>query len=424
VARLEEIPPGSRAIVTRLIDARLLVADRRSGADIVDVAHESLLRQWPALTEWLKADTADLQSVDAVDRAAGEWARNGQNDAWLDHRAERLRAAERVSMRPDFRKRLGDAGLAYIEACRRREAAERRKKALAYSLVGCLSLAVLGGLAAMKYRQPLQDRLFWLRSVHALTAEKERALKPLDRFSECGDCPAMVVVPTGSNTIGSTVRPDEQPPHTVTISRAFAVGRYEVTFTEWDACATNGGCPAGRDQGWGRNTQPVINVSWSDAQRYVAWLNRVTGAHYRLLSEAQWEYAARANSRTYFSFGNDDAQLDKYAWFAANAAGSAEIERHAHPVGQKIANAFGLFDTQGNVSEWVEDCYHATYQGAPADGSPWTTDNCLRHVIRGGSFLQNARQLRTASRDWHEDKGSYDLGFRVARELNDLNSRQ
>ena len=424
VARLEEIPSGSRAIVARLIDARLLVADRRSGADIVDVAHESLLRQWPALTEWLKADAADLQTVDAVERAAGEWARNGRDDAWLDHRAERLRAAERVSTRPDFRKRLGDDGLAYIEACRRRETAERRKKVLAYSLVGCLSLAVLGGLAAFKYQRQLQEQLYWLRHVHTLTAEQERALKPLGRFSECGDCPEMVVVPAGSVTMGSPVRPDEQPPHMITISKAFAVSRFEVTFAEWDACAANGGCPAGiRDQGWGRGTQPVINVSWKDAQQYVAWLNRVTGAHYQLLSEAQWEYAARAGSRTYFSYGNDDAQLDKYAWFAADAAGPTDVERHSHPVGQKMANAFGLFDTQGNASEWVEDCYHENYQGAPSDGSPWTTANCLRHVIRGGSFLQNARQLRTASRDWHEDKGSYDLGFRVARRLNDLNSR-
>lgn len=424
VARIEEIPTGSRAMVTRLVDARLLVADRRLDADVVDVAHESLLRQWPALMEWLKADAADLQSVDAIERAAGEWTRNGRTDAWLDHRAERLRAAERVSTRPDFRKRLGDDGLAYIEACRRRETAERRKRALVYTLVGCLSMAVLGGFAAAKYRQQLQDQIYWLRSVHALTAEQEHALKPRGRFSECGDCPEMVVVPSGSATMGSLVRPDEQPPHMITISHAFAVGRFELTFKEWNACAANGGCPEGiKDQGWKGDTQPVINVSWANAQQYVAWLNRVTGAHYQLLSEAQWEYAARAGSRTYFSFGNDDAQLDKYAWFAANAAGSADVERHPHPVGQKIANAFGLFDMQGNVAEWVEDCYHDNYQGAPSDGSPWTTDNCLRHVVRGGSFLQNARQLRTASRDWRNDKGAYDLGFRVARQLNYLNSR-
>ena len=424
VARIEEIPTGSRAMVTRLVDARLLVADRRLDADVVDVAHESLLRQWPALMEWLKADAADLQSVDAIERAAGEWTRNGRTDAWLDHRAERLRAAERVSTRPDFRKRLGDDGLAYIEACRRRETAERRKRALVYTLVGCLSMAVLGGFAAAKYRQQLQDQIYWLRSVHALTAEQEHALKPRGRFSECGDCPEMVVVPSGSATMGSLVRPDEQPLHMITISHAFAVGRFELTFKEWNACAANGGCPEGiKDQGWKGDTQPVINVSWANAQQYVAWLNRVTGAHYQLLSEAQWEYAARAGSRTYFSFGNDDAQLDKYAWFAANAAGSADVERHPHPVGQKIANAFGLFDMQGNVAEWVEDCYHDNYQGAPSDGSPWTTDNCLRHVVRGGSFLQNARQLRTASRDWRNDKGAYDLGFRVARQLNYLNSR-
>ena len=128
VARIEEIPPGSRAIVARLVDSRLLVADRRFGTDIVDVAHESLLRQWPALTEWLKADAADLQLVDAVERAAGEWTRNGRHDAWLDHRAERLRSAERVATQPDFRKRLGDDGVDYIAACRRRETTERQQE--------------------------------------------------------------------------------------------------------------------------------------------------------------------------------------------------------------------------------------------------------------------------------------------------------
>ena len=123
--------------------------------------------------------------IGRYDRARrSEWARNGRNDAWLDHRAERLRAAERVSTRPDFRKRLGYDGLAYIDACRRRETAERRKKVLAYTLVGCLSLVVLGGLAALKYQRQLQDQLYWLRHVHTLTAEQEHALKPLGWFSE------------------------------------------------------------------------------------------------------------------------------------------------------------------------------------------------------------------------------------------------
>jgi hypothetical protein len=128
VARLDEIPEASRAIVERLVDTRLLVADRRAGVDVIEAAHESLLRQWPALTAWLDADAADLKLVEGVERAAGEWARNARLEAWLDHRADRLRAAERLVARDDFRNRLGEEGAAYLAACWAREEAERREK--------------------------------------------------------------------------------------------------------------------------------------------------------------------------------------------------------------------------------------------------------------------------------------------------------
>jgi hypothetical protein len=121
MARINEIPEGSRAIVERLVEARLLVSDRRSGFDVIEVAHESLLRQWPALTAWLQADADDLKIVEGIERAVSEWARNGRNDTWLDHRAERLTAAERIARREDFRRRLGEDGDAYLSVCRARE---------------------------------------------------------------------------------------------------------------------------------------------------------------------------------------------------------------------------------------------------------------------------------------------------------------
>ena len=127
LARRDEIPEGSRAIVERLVEERLLVADRRSGVDVIEIAHESLLRQWPALTGWLEADAEDLKVIDVVERAAAEWARNGRHEAWLDHRAERLAAADRLALRDDFRKRLGAEGADYVAACRAREEAERKE---------------------------------------------------------------------------------------------------------------------------------------------------------------------------------------------------------------------------------------------------------------------------------------------------------
>src|SRR5262249_9737787 len=132
----------------------------------------------------------------------------------------------------------------------------------------------------------------------------------------------------------------------------------------------------------------------------------------RLLTEAEWEYTARAGRMTHFSFGNDAAELRQYAWYADDP------DRQTHEVGQKKPNAFGIYDIYGNVSEWVEDCYHDNYRDAGSDGKAWTGGNCNRRVIRGGSWQQFARMLRSAARDWSNfDKGSDSIGFRVAREL-------
>jgi formylglycine-generating enzyme required for sulfatase activity len=205
----------------------------------------------------------------------------------------------------------------------------------------------------------------------------------------------------------------EQPAHQVTITYPFAVGKFELTFEEWDACSTYGDCdPHISTNGWGRGRQPVINLTWNDALRYLAWLSRVTGQHYRILTEAEWEYAARGKSLTHFSFGNDESPLDQYGWYASNS------DHHTHPVGEKKPNPFGLYDIHGNVSEWVEDCYHDGYRGAPSDGSAWLSGNCTRRVARGGSWLDRARSLRSATRDWYiVDQGHDNLGLRVARTL-------
>lgn len=426
VARLEEFPQAARAIVQRLIKARLLVADQRSGADIVEVAHESLLRQWPALTEWLQSDSVDLKIADAIERAAGEWARNGHQDAWLDHRAERLRAAERVVLREDFRKRLGDNGTAYLEACRGRETlelkekqAERardRQRKLAQALVGGLAAILLAGLFTWKFKLPLQNEIYRFRNVTSLTADQEHRLMSHATFNECTDCPEMVVVQAGAFTMGS---PDiarhksEYPPHDVIFAKPFAVSQTELSFDQWDACAAYGGCSSLISAGgWSRGQQPVINVTWQDAERYVEWLSSVTGKKYRLLSEAEWEYAAGAAKSTLYFFGNDDAMLDQYGWYEPNA------ESKAHPVGRKSANPFGLKDIYGNVSEWVEDCYNDGYRGAPTDGSAWLSGDCTRRVVRGGDWLSRASNLRSTSRDWfHYDQGRDTTGLRVARSL-------
>jgi len=205
--------------------------------------------------------------------------------------------------------------------------------------------------------------------------------------------------------------------HKVTIARPFAISKFEVTFAEWDACVSVGGCPQGglsKDQGWGRGTRPVINVNWDEAKQYAAWLSRMTGKPYRLLSEAEWEYAARAATRTLYSWGDKVGKGNA----VCDDCGSRWDFKQTAPVGSFKPNSFGLFDMHGNVWEWVEDCYHPDYKGAPTDGSAWTTGDCGLRFVRGGSWFDAARDIRSAMR-YPDDTGarSFNLGFRVARTL-------
>jgi formylglycine-generating enzyme required for sulfatase activity len=285
-------------------------------------------------------------------------------------------------------------------------------------LVGVLALALAGGVAAWWKGHWLREAAYWLIHVRSqvLTTAQERALAPSQAFKECTDCPEMVVIGAGTFTMGGS--PDgtglkrEYPRHDVTFKAPFAIGKLEVKFAEWDACADMGGCSSEINaSGLGRGDQPVINISWRHAQQYVTWLARMTGKNYRLPSEAEWEYAARAGSATHFSFRNE-ARIDDYAWYSANSDAKPRL------VGIKQPNQFGLKDVHGNVAEWVEDCNNDGYDGAPSDGTAWKAGNCRGRVVRGGHWQSAARALRSANRDWLPfDEGNDHTGLRVARDL-------
>jgi formylglycine-generating enzyme required for sulfatase activity len=419
VARLDEIPETGRAMVQRLVRSRLLVADRRAGVDVVEVAHESLLRQWPPLKAWLEAEAESLKLIEDIERSASQWNSHGRQDTWLDHRGTRLAAAQTIARRPDFQKRLGELAANYLAACQLAQRAAQRRNYGMQAAVAALVLSLGVGVAAWWQQHWFKERAYWLLHVRGqvLTAEQERAREPQDPpFKECTDCPDMMVLPAGRFLMGAAEgmgAKTEQPQHPVTLGSRLAVGRFEITFDQWDACARWGDCNPRIPSGdWGRGAQPAINVTFEDAQRYVAWLSRMTGRRYRLLTEAEWEYAARANTQTHFFFGNDETPLGDYAWFAANS------EQQTHPVGTRKPNPLGLYDMYGNVSEWVEDCAHDGYRGAPSDGSAWTSGNCTRRVVRGGSWIDRASSLRSSNRDWFNfDQGRDGLGLRVAREL-------
>lgn len=243
--------------------------------------------------------------------------------------------------------------------------------------------------------------------------------KAVSEFRDCAvACSLMVVIPAGKFTMGSSENEvgrtaGEGPQHGVTIAEPLAVSKYEVTFDQWDACVEAAGCPSSKDA-WGRGVMPVINVSWDDAKLYVAWLSRVTGKEYRLLSEAEWEYATRSGSNTRYSWG------DEPGMGIANCDGcdGAPILQTA-PVGSFRPNTFGLFDMHGNVWEWVEDIWHDSYDGAPVDGSAWLQGGDANYrVIRGGSWHNETDLVRAAVRFERERKVRFDtLGFRVARSM-------
>ena len=349
----------------------------------------------------------------------------------LEDRLSAARAAER-QRQADEAERTRQA--AEEERLRQADEAERTRQAAEEERLRQAKITEYEG----KFEKGLDERDFdkadryvdSLRSVNAegsmlsRLSERLSAAREADphragrRFWDCAECPEMVVVPSGSFTMGSLSserdRDDEGPRHVVRIGYRFAVGVYEVTFSEWDACANAGGCGGyvPDDEGWGRGDRPVINVSWKDVQSYVRWLSGKTGHNYGLLSEAEWEYVARAGTETAYSWGDNIGRNRANC----DGCGSRWDNEQTAPVGAFYANAWGVHDMHGNVWEWVEDCYTDSYVGAPTDGSAWASEACGARVLRGGSWVSIPRVLRSANRNWVTSGNRVsDYGFRVAR---------
>jgi formylglycine-generating enzyme required for sulfatase activity len=244
---------------------------------------------------------------------------------------------------------------------------------------------------------------------------------------DCPDCPDMVVVPAGRYLMGSPAsepnRIGTELQRQVTIAYPFAVSQFDITFDEWDACVRDGGCDgyAPADQGWGRGRRPVINVSWNDAQTYVAWLSRKTGHAYRLLSQTEWEYAARAGTATAFFFGDAIspglANYDGTYAYPVSSVVNGLNRQQTTPVGSFAPNGFGLYDMAGNVWQWTQDCWTDYYSG-PLDGAPATAGDCNRRALRGGAWSVGPGNVRAAFRGRVAiDSRRDNIGFRVARTL-------
>jgi len=439
IARLSEIPAEARPLIQHLVEQRLLATDldRDTGESTIEPAHEALLRQLSLLQGWLAEDAGLLAVLEGVKRASRDWAANDRDAAWLTHATDRLAAAERLSARPDLAANLEPTDREYLAACQKAESAARGRRRRVQAAIYTLLIGIIAGLfgwinqsyIAAQWRWWSTDRPFVAANIwpYVLKPAAERALKPEDTFREClvgpgkDYCPQMVVIPAGSFVMGSPEteeghQPSEEPQHQVTIAKVFAVSKFELTFDEWDTCVNYGDCPQGvTDSGWGHGQQPVINVNWGDAQHYVAWLSKMTGQPYRLLTEAEYEYAARGGATTAYPWGDDIGQDNA----DCKGCGSRWDNTQAAPVGSFAANRFGLFDMVGNVWEWVEDCVHENYEGAPTDGSAWTAGgDCKNRIVHGGSWNNTPINLRAANRVG-TSPGFRDnlLGFRVARTL-------
>jgi formylglycine-generating enzyme required for sulfatase activity len=439
-AAREEFSEEEWRLVSELADNpnRLLVTTTTdSGETCAEVAHEAIFRRWDKLREWIATEREFLIWRTGLEAARGCWqdtpdalkadallmgAALSQAQSWVAKRADGLPARDR-----DF---------VALSIARDRKARARARSIQA--LIYVLLVGVIGGLVGWINQESMSEQWRWWRTErpfmmahirpYALEPAAEQALKPKDLFRECSVeqekdyCPQMVVLPAGSFIMGSPAtepghQPSEEPQHKVTIARPFAASKFQLTFEEWDTCVAYGDCPKGiSDSGWGRGQEPVINVTWDDAQRYVSWLSKTTGRPYRLLTEAEYEYAARAGSAAAYPWGDDVGQNNANC----KGCGSRWDNTKTAPVGSFAANSFGLYDMVGNVWEWVEDCVNENYEGAPRNASAWTEGGeCKNRIVRGGSWNNTPVNLRSAVRNGPPSSGFRDnlLGFRIARTL-------
>ncbi|WP_353257895.1 SUMF1/EgtB/PvdO family nonheme iron enzyme [Hyphomonas sp.] len=459
VAAWGDFDARQQELLDRFDRWRLVVRrDGDGGGATVEVAHEALFREWSRLRDWLEPERARLEALRGLKLAALSWGRHTRQGEFLTHFGERLKAASALERHDRYGPQLSAEDRAYLAAARKSEKRAQGQRRRLQVLSGAAVMALAAGGAGYMNRAALGTAFETHVQIAELSRDQLAALEPGAAFRDCrlkALCPEwlpeMVVLPAGTFMMGSPESDpgsssDEYPQREVSVAR-FASGRFEVTHDEWAACVEKTdqlaykadkeksetgdavyrvGCEEVEASGFGRDQNPVINVSWDDAQGYVRWLNLMVSGNadsglYRLLSEAEWEYAARGVTRadapvTRFSWGNGDPVCTRGAAHGAvfDACGNDATQ----PVGFSAPNPFGLHDMHGNVWEWTEDCWNETYNGAPADGAVRTSGDCSRRVVRGGSWYDGPQGLRSVSR-LRSDASfrNYDVGFRVARTL-------
>ncbi len=400
-----------------LINARLLISG--TGEDdlaTLEVSHETVLSGWDRLRLWILEDAKALRLRRDLELVASEWSKAGRPGAGL--RTGNLLKGYWQAAEP-----RSACAQAYLAACNNKN----RWMHIGWAVAGVCLLLGLGLFLHV-------SRSFYPPALASKALLVQYHLWPLTE-------PDMVTIPAGAFQMGDlNGEKNEQPVHTVRFTQAYAMGRYEVSFDEYDLFAAATGRERPNDQGWGRGNRPVINISWDDAVAYTAWLSERTGKRYRLPSEAEWEYATRAGTTTprfwaenppgepdaactyanVFDQHNESKVKATYAGITWESFKCSDDYPFTAPVDQFKPNAWGLHNTLGNVWEWVQDCYHEDYQGAPNDGSAYEGGmKCANGllVVRGGSWINDVWDARSANRFGSDPvHRNYDQGFRLAQD--------
>ncbi len=424
---------GNRIIVTgKVTDSdwyRIETTDGRSGFVFGELIEEVKRGAERAAAERAAAEkaAAEKAAAAAAAEAAAREAERKAAAAEAERRAQEKAAAEEAARLAAERAQAEEAARRAKEQAAAEEAARRAaEKAAAEEAARQAAAreaerkAAAEAAAAEKARREAEQAAAAAAAAEAARRAAEAKVagtKPsaVETFRDCDACPEMIALPAGSFTMGSRKGDiSEQPAHKVSIDYPFAIGRFEVTVAEWKACHAAGGCKYLPTRKGMTDTSPVYNLSWLDAEQYVKWLSQKTGKQYRLPSEAEWEYAARAGTTSEYWWGDD---VGKGRANCKNCGGEWNKKRPA-AVDTFAANAFGLQGMNGSVWEWVADCWFDSYRGAPQDGSARGKSNCQSRVLRGGSWRNDPDYARSASRFTYDHDVRYVLnGFRVARAM-------
>ncbi len=413
----------------------LVISNAANGESQAEVAHEAIFRGWDTLREWIASAREFLVWRSSFESSLQGWKAaegNAKTEAllmgkslydatsWLERRGADLRREDKQ----------------FIQASINLRKRSKRRWYYGIALLNVILIAAgysqhpdVRSVVLDQYNWFVFGRPYMMNMVRprVLSAQAEQALAPLGDFQECANCPKMIVIPAGKFLMGSPAdepdREDSEAEREVTIGRPFAVGQFPVTIAEYKACAAVGGCPAPRGDQWddgkppppGENARPIVNVNWFEAKQYANWLSTMTGKEYRLLTEAEWEYAARGgrSPKTAYPWGREIGVLNANC---RRDCGSVWDGQKTSPVGTFKKNDFELFDMAGNVFQWVEDCF--AEGKTPVDGTPHLEKDCPNGLARGGSWYTFGVDLRSAYRFKNAFANlSDDLGFRVARTL-------